>query len=92
LVGLAALLIASKYEDIYPPDLKDVLATAKGAYSRAQLLETECKILQTVEYSIIESSPYRFLERFSKIAKADAEVFSIAQCLLEMALFDSKMN
>jgi transcription initiation factor TFIIIB Brf1 subunit/transcription initiation factor TFIIB len=56
------------------------------------LLETECKILQTVEYSIIESSPYRFLERFSKIAKADAEVFSIAQCLLEMALFDSKMN
>lgn len=56
------------------------------------MLETECKILQTVEYSIIEASPYRFLERFGKIAKADAQVLSTAQCLLEMALFDSKMN
>ena len=35
LVGLAALLIASKYEEIYPPDLKDILATAKGTFSRA---------------------------------------------------------
>ncbi len=39
-----------------------------------------------------ESSSYRFLERYSKIAKADSEVFFLAQYLLELALLDSKMN
>jgi hypothetical protein len=39
-----------------------------------------------------ESSSYRFLERYSKIAKADSVVFFLAQYLLELALLDSKMN
>jgi len=39
-----------------------------------------------------ESSSYRFLERYSKIAKVDSVVFFLAQYLLELALLDSKMN
>ncbi len=39
-----------------------------------------------------ETSSYRFLERYSKIAKADSIVFYLAQYLLELALLDSKMN
>ena len=39
-----------------------------------------------------ETSSYRFLERWSKIAKADNLVFYLAQYLLELSLLDSKMN
>lgn len=39
-----------------------------------------------------ETSSYRFLERYSKIAKADSVVFFLSQYLLELALLDSKMN
>jgi hypothetical protein len=52
----------------------------------------ELEILDSSEYGMTMSSPYRFLERYSKIAKADNIIFNIAQFFLELALFDSKMS
>lgn len=34
LVGVTALLIASKYEEIYPPELKDFVYITDRAYSK----------------------------------------------------------
>jgi cyclin B len=34
LVGVSALLIASKYEEIYPPELKDFVYITDRAYSK----------------------------------------------------------
>jgi cyclin B len=34
LVGVAALMIATKYEEIYPPTVKDFIFVTKNAYSR----------------------------------------------------------
>lgn len=52
----------------------------------------EMQILFNLEFQITETSSYRFLERYSKIAKADTFVFYLAHYLLELALLDSKMN
>ena len=52
----------------------------------------EFNILHCVEFNIQQTSSYRFLERYSKIAKADSVNFFLAQYLLELALLDSKMN
>lgn len=86
------MLIASKYEEIYPPTLKDFIFVTKNVYSRQQILDMEMQILFSLEFQITETSSYRFLERYSKIAKADSVVFYLAQYLLELALLDSKMN
>lgn len=64
----------------------------KNAYTKAQILDMEMQILKNLEFQITETSSYRFLERYSKIAKADSVVFYLAQYLLELALLDSKMN
>ena len=92
LVGVAALLIATKYEEIYPPTVKDFIYVTKNAFTRKQILEMERSMLFSLEFQIQETSSYRFLERYSKIAKADSVVFLLAQYLLELALLDSKMN
>lgn len=34
LVGVTALLIASKYEEIYPPEMKDFVFITDGAYTK----------------------------------------------------------
>jgi cyclin B len=34
LLGVAALLIATKYEEIYPPTVKDLIYITKNAYTR----------------------------------------------------------
>lgn len=45
LVGVASLLIASKYEEIYPPSATDYVYYTDHAYSKAQILEKEREIL-----------------------------------------------
>jgi G2/mitotic-specific cyclin-B, other len=38
LVGVTALLIASKYEEIYPPELKDFVFITDKAYNKEDVL------------------------------------------------------
>ena len=52
----------------------------------------EFRLLKAVDFEIVQTSAYRFLERYSKIAKSDSVNFFVAQYLLELALLDSKMN
>jgi cyclin B len=92
LVGIAALLIATKYEEIYPPTVKEFIYLTDDTFTRKEVLDMERKILFNIEFGITETSSYRFLERYSKIAKADSVIFFLAQYLLELALLDSKMN
>ena len=92
LVGVAALLIATKYEEIYPPTVKDFIYLTDDTYTREQILVMEKNILYSLQFDIQETTPYRFLERYSKIAKCDSVNFFLAQYLLELALLDSKMN
>ena len=89
---MTSLLIATKYEEIYPPTVKDFIFVTKNAFSRTQILDMEKNMLFSLEFQIQETSSFRFLERFSKIAKADSVVFFLSQYLLELALLDSKMN
>jgi cyclin B len=52
----------------------------------------EKAILFDLDFDMQLTSPYRFLERFSKIAKLDSVTFSLSHYMLELGLFDSKMN
>merc|ERR1711968_386932 len=39
LVGVAALLVSSKYEEIYPPELRDLVYITDRAYNKQEILE-----------------------------------------------------
>jgi len=41
---------------------------------------------------MLTSSSYRFLQRYTKVAKTDSIVFFLAQFFLEVGMFDSKMS
>ena len=71
-------MISTKYEEIYPPTVKDFITITKNAYKRGEILEMERHILFTLEFSIQETSSYRFLERYSKVARADSVVFFLS--------------
>jgi G2/mitotic-specific cyclin-B, other len=40
-LGVAALLIATKYEEIYPPTVKEFVYITKKAYTHEQIVEME---------------------------------------------------
>ena len=78
MVGIAALLIATKYEEIYPPTVKEFIYLTDDTFTRKDVLEMERRILFNIEFGITETSSYRFLERYSKIAKADSVIFFLS--------------
>ena len=41
LIGVTAMLIASKYEEIYAPEVKDFVYITDKAYSKDQILQLE---------------------------------------------------
>lgn len=61
LLGVAALLIATKYEEIYPPDLKDLLNVSENKFSKEEVLKLENDILSTLEFNFFVPSLLRFL-------------------------------
>jgi len=86
LIAAAAFFIASKYEEIRPPLLKDLLFVCKDAYSEQQLLQMEIKMLYTVGYDVGESLSYTFLRRYARVIKCKAYVLTAARYYLEMSL------
>ena len=52
LVGIAALLIITKYEEIYPPLLKDFIYISENAYTASEILDMEKKILFALDFDI----------------------------------------
>jgi len=91
LVGVAAMLIASKYEEIYPPEVKDFVYVTDRAYSREDILDMEGKIISCLNFNLTTPSSYRFLERYSQVAGFDEKSFCLARYLLELATVEYKM-
>ena len=52
----------------------------------------EQEILYDLDFDISQCTSFRFLERFSKLAKIDNVTFFLSQYLLELGLLDSKMS
>jgi len=91
LVGISAMLIACKYEEIYPPELKDFVYVTDKAYSREEALEMEGNIINALSFNLTTPSSYRFLERYSCLAEFDTKNFNIARYVLELALIEYKL-
>lgn len=91
-MAIAALLIVTKYEEIYPPLLKDFIYISDNNYTAEDILDMEKKILFALDFDISLGTAYRFLERFSKLGKIDDVTFFLAQYMLELGLLDSKMS
>lgn len=46
------MLISTKYEEIYPPTVKDFVYITDNAYSKEEVLNMECDLLATLDFDI----------------------------------------
>jgi len=93
ILGVAALLISTKYEEIYPPDLKELLSVSENKFTRQEVLLMERDMLITLQFDITTPSAYRFLERYRKLTTSavDNRVFFLAQYIQEISLLDASL-
>jgi len=45
---VTSILIATKYEEIYPPELKDLLVVSENKFSKAEVLRMELDMLKVL--------------------------------------------
>uniref|UniRef100_A0A6J0T059 G2/mitotic-specific cyclin-B1 n=1 Tax=Pogona vitticeps TaxID=103695 RepID=A0A6J0T059_9SAUR len=91
LVGVTAMFIASKYEEMFPPEIGDFAFVTDHTYTNLQIRQMEMKILRSLDFNLGRPLPLHFLRRASKIAEADIQQHTLAKYLMELSLVDYDM-
>jgi hypothetical protein len=88
LVGVTALLLACKYEEIYPPEVRDCVYITDRAYTRQDVLDMEQKIVNTLQFKLTVPTAYPFLVRYLQVTKASELTGAAATYYMERTLQD----
>ena len=91
LVGVTAMFIASKYEEMYPPEIGDFAFVTNNTYTKHQIRQMEMKILRVLNFSLGHPLPLHFLRRASKIGEVDVEQHILAKYLMELTMLEYDM-
>ena len=91
LVGVSALFIACKYEEIYPPEVRDCVHITDNAYDREEVLKMEGDILKELNYEICVPTCYHFLTRYLNCIQASERTQLLASYYAERNLQEYDM-
>ncbi|XP_042306064.1 G2/mitotic-specific cyclin-B1 isoform X2 [Sceloporus undulatus] len=91
LVGVTAMFVASKYEEMFPPEIGDFAFVTDHTYTNLQIRQMEMKILKSLDFNLGRPLPLHFLRRASKIGEADIQQHMLAKYLMELSLLDYEM-
>ncbi|XP_073443061.1 G2/mitotic-specific cyclin-B2-like isoform X2 [Dendrobates tinctorius] len=91
LVGVSSLFVASKYEEMYYPEIADFVYITDNAYSKAEIREMERTILDKLRFDLGRPLPIHFLRRATRCCRAEAEHHVLAKYFMELTLIDYDM-
>lgn len=88
LVGVTAMFIASKYEEMYAPEIGDFVYITDSAYTQSQIRQMEIEILRVLNFDMGRPLPLHFLRRNSKAGCVDARVHTLAKYIMELTIIE----
>ncbi|KAH9638012.1 hypothetical protein HF086_014873 [Spodoptera exigua] len=102
LVGVTAMFIASKYEEIYAPDVGDFVYVTDHAYTKADVFQCEREIMSKLGFCLARPIPLSFLRRqvllsifstlkFVKAAHGTSKNHHLAKYLVDLSLVEYTM-
>ncbi|KAL4448854.1 hypothetical protein ABPG77_007571 [Micractinium sp. CCAP 211/92] len=95
LVGVTAMLVASKYEEIYAPQIEEFCYITDNTYTREQVLDMERELLRVLDFDLTQPTIKTFLRRYIKAASGeiplDVTFEFLCSYLAELTLMDYPM-
>jgi len=91
LVGVTGMLIAAKFEEIYPPEVRDFVYITDKAYTKEEILSMEVQMLTVLEFGVNCPTVAHFCERYQRINRCNEAHRHLLQYVLELTLPDFKM-
>ncbi|XP_008275601.1 cyclin-A1 [Stegastes partitus] len=88
LVGTAALMIASKYEEITPPDLNEFVYITDNTYKKKELVRMEQVLLSVLDFNMAAPTSSQFLHLFMSIHSVCDMTRNLALYATELSLLE----
>lgn len=89
LVGTAAMLLASKFEEIYPPEVAEFVYITDDTYTKKQVLRMEHLVLKVLSFDLAAPTINQFLTQYILNQSVGKPVESLAMYLGELSLVES---
>ncbi|KAF8311987.1 hypothetical protein DL93DRAFT_2060475 [Clavulina sp. PMI_390] len=91
LVGVTAMFVAAKYEEIMAPSVDEFVFMTENTFTREEILKGEKIILQTLGFHISAyCSPYSWVRKISKADDYDIQTRTLSKFLMEVCLLDHR--
>jgi len=88
LVGVAAMFLVSKIEEVYAPAVSDFVYITDNAYTDVEIRQMELRIIRALNFDLCQPISLNFLRRYSKAGEVDVLQHSLAKYALEICLLD----
>ncbi|ESZ97051.1 putative G2/mitotic-specific cyclin-B [Sclerotinia borealis F-4128] len=90
LVGVTAMFIASKYEEVLSPHVANFRHVADDGFTEVEILSAERYVLSALNYDLSYPNPMNFLRRISKADDYDIQTRTLGKYLMEISLLDHR--
>lgn len=90
LLGITALMIACKHEEIDLPKVDDFIYITDNAYTREEVFKMENDVFNVLHFSLLFPSPIKFFEYLSIFFGFDKKQHYMGKYLMESFLIDLK--
>lgn len=88
LLGITSFFIASKFEDVSPPDLDQLVYFCDDIYSREEITSHEAEILIMLDFNLVQIQPMDIYTSLLKSNKIQSQrIWSLGVLLLKTLLF-----
>lgn len=90
LVGAASMFLASKFEEIYPPEVSEFVYITDDTYTKKQVLRMEHLVLKVLSFDVAIPTFNCFCDKYLRDIKADEKTKSLAFMLGELTLIEAE--
>jgi transcription initiation factor TFIIIB Brf1 subunit/transcription initiation factor TFIIB len=91
LLGVTAMFIAAKYEEIWAPSVQQFAKSTDEGYEEHEITSFEIHILRLLDWNLSYPNPINFLRRATKADGYDERTRTVAKYLIEMSCVEWKM-
>ena len=89
-LGITALMIACKHEEINVPKVEDFIYITDNAYTKEEVFKMENDVLSKLNFALLYPSPIKFYEYLSLHFNFDKKSHYLGKYLMESFLLDLK--
>ena len=90
LVGITCLVIASKYEEIYAPEIIKLAKSFFYKFSKEDIIKMEIRIMNELKFEINTASSLRFMEVYLLLCRIEkkSKIYNLCLFLLDLSMLN----